>query len=82
MFSDMPMPFFMKDSTWYYFDDKTETIRLTEVGEKIPEVVASYSEYYNDDDGLLYQAWIKVVVKNNPYDIIALESMTTYQVSY
>ena len=54
MFSDMPMPLFMKDSTWYYFDDETETMRLTETGKKIPEVVASYNEYYGDNDGWFY----------------------------
>lgn len=50
MFSDVPMPLFMENSEWYYFDDDAGIACLTEAGKKIPEVVASYNEYYNDDD--------------------------------
>lgn len=55
MFSDISMPLFMKNSEWYYFDDEAGITCLTEAGKKIPEVVASYNEYYSDeDDNLLY----------------------------
>ncbi len=50
MFSDISMPLFMKNSEWYYFDDEAGITCLTEAGNKIPEVVASYNVYYSDED--------------------------------
>lgn len=56
MMSDMDLTqvYFLQNREWYYYDDDAGITRLTEAGKKIPEVVASYKEYYNNDDELLY----------------------------
>lgn len=52
---DTTQVFFLQNRDWYYFDDEAGITCLTEAGKKIPEVVASYKEYYSDDDDdLLY----------------------------
>lgn len=55
MIEDMSLSqvLFMQNPDWYYDDFDAGIVRLTEAGKKIPEVVASYEEYYKDD-GLLY----------------------------
>jgi len=52
-------PYFMTNKQWYYFDDEAlgdandRGVKLTELGRSLPDVVASYDEYYdaksNDD---------------------------------
>ena len=40
-------PYFMKDSSWYYFDEKEFRYKLTD---KAPnEAIVSYKEFYEQD---------------------------------
>ena len=40
-------PYFMKDKSWYYYDEKEEIIKLTSKAPK--EAIDSYNEWYNND---------------------------------
>jgi ubiquitin C-terminal hydrolase len=46
--NDMPVPYFITNKEWYYYDDKEEIFKLTDKAtEKAKE---SYIEYYNEND--------------------------------
>jgi len=48
------MLYFLTNPKWYFYDRKAFCYHLTGAGESIPEVVASYEEYYTptlDEDG-------------------------------
>lgn len=42
-------PYFMKNSEWYYHDEKEWKYKLTAKGKAIKKVVESYKEYYRDE---------------------------------
>lgn len=44
-------PYFMKNADWYRVDDNDgqRGYKLTQLGARIPEVKASYDEYYAPD---------------------------------
>lgn len=47
----LPMPYFMENKDWYYFDEEEFCYKLTDKAPK--EAVKSYEEFYkelNDDE--------------------------------
>ena len=49
-------PYFMKNEAWYRLKDGGLGYELTKEGKKIPEVVASYEDFYTeerDEDGAI-----------------------------
>lgn len=48
MMSDLDMPYFMTNKSWYYYDEKEEIYKLTDnATEKAKQ---SYHEYYSEKD--------------------------------
>lgn len=41
-------PLFMNNKEWYYFDDEEWCYKLTELGASIPDVKASYEDFYKE----------------------------------
>ena len=46
-------PYFLKDKKWYRIKPEGLGYTLTEAGKRDPKVVASYEEFYSDNDGEL-----------------------------
>ncbi len=42
-------PYFMENEDWYYFDEAEWCYKLTELGASIPDVKASYDEFYKEE---------------------------------
>ena len=48
MNSDVNVPYFITNESWYYYDEKTERFELTNKAPK--EAIRSYIEYYNENE--------------------------------
>ena len=46
--SDMPVPYFMNNKEWYYYDEKEEIYKLTD--KATDKAKESYYEYYRKED--------------------------------
>lgn len=50
---DCPMPYFLKNDKWFYYDEKIEMYNLTDEAPK--KAIKSYNEFYAEEieDGII-----------------------------
>lgn len=44
---DVPMPYFLTNKEWYYYDKEKEMYKLTD--KATPLAIISYNEFYKED---------------------------------
>ena len=48
MENNLPIPYFMENKEWYYYDDEEEIYKLTDKATE--KAKQSYNEYYSEND--------------------------------